>query len=104
MRIIKIFFPVLAVALFYSCFSDREWDNPYDPESNIEFTRPEITSIQTIDFNKVEINWLKKDTLYTIVQLERATTNTQWALTVVSELNADAGTGVDSGVVFGQQY
>ena len=104
MRIIKIFSPILAVALFYSCFSERGWDNPYDPESNIEFTRPEITSIQTIDFNKVEINWLKKDTLYTIVKLERATTNNTAAFTAIKEWQANVGTGVDSGVVFGQEY
>ena len=71
-KILQFF--ILIVLIIYSC-SERQWDNPYDPESNIEFIKPEITSIQTIDFNKVEINWLKKDTLYTIVKLERATTN-----------------------------
>jgi hypothetical protein len=100
----KTFFPILAVALFYSCFSERDWDNPYDPESNIDFIKPEITSIQTIDWNKVQINWLKKDTLYTIVKLERATTHSTGAFTAIKEWQANDGTGVDSGVVFGQEY
>ncbi len=102
MKTSKIFFPLLFTLMFFSC--NREWDNPYDPESDIEFTKPEITSILAIDLDKVEINWLKNDTLYTIVQLERSTTNTQSAFIVISELNADAGTGIDSGVVFGQEY
>ena len=62
-KILQFF--ILIVLIIYSC-SERQWDNPYDPESNTEFTRPKITSIHIIDFNKIEINWLKKDMLYTI--------------------------------------
>ncbi len=100
----KQFLLCLAVLTVFSCTTDKEWDNPFDPESDVEFTAPEITSITATDFDKLVISWSAGDSAYTIIRLERSESASFTSFEQVAEVPVSSNSYSDSGLEFGSTY
>jgi len=94
----------VSILVVFSCTSDREWENPYDPDSGIEFTAPEITSITPVDFDRMSIAWTSNDSLYTIIQIERSLSSQANSFAKITEVDASASPYTDTGLEFGNTY
>ena len=104
MNLQKQFLIYISILGVFSCTSDREWKNPYDPDSETEFTAPEITSITPFDFDRMSIAWTSNDSLYTIIQIERSLSSQANSFAKITEVDASASPYTDTGLGFGNTY
>jgi len=100
----RIFLPLILIFLLLSCTSDREWQNPYDPDSGTEFTAPEITSISPVDIDKLSIAWVSNDEHYTKIRIERSLSSNTSTFNQISEVDTSESPYTDTGLVFGNTY
>jgi len=97
--------PILVLTLtIFSCTRERDWENPYDPDSDKEFTAPAITAIYPVDFDRLSIAWASNDDLYTIIQIERSLSSQANTFTKIAEVDTASSPYTDIGLVFGNTY
>ncbi|MBC8174383.1 MAG: hypothetical protein H8E82_01845, partial [Candidatus Marinimicrobia bacterium] len=98
----RVFLPSILILLLLSCTSDREWKNPYDPDSGTKFVAPEITSISAVDIDKLSIAWISNDEHYTKILIERSLTSNNF--NKIAEVDTSESPYTDTGLVFGNTY
>ena len=53
-------FIILILFLIIACEDDREWDNPYDPNSNRDFWTPRNLSFEELGEGQFKLTWNRK--------------------------------------------
>jgi titin len=102
MKTSKIFFPLLFTLMFFSC--NREWDNPYDPDTDLDFTKPVISSITVEGFTALKLIWSANDESYTKIQIERKN-NLNWSFNTISVIHLDSAESyLDTGLTHNNTY